>query len=322
MGAKIKSLAYYLPHTIEDNDVLKQDNPDWDIAKIFEKTGIKKRHISESTQTALDLAYNAAEKIFKNENTSKHNINALIFVTQSPDYILPTSACILQDKLGLNKDCMAFDMNLGCSGFVYALGLASSLINSNMATKVLVLCADTYTRYIKKNDRTCRPIFSDGGSAVIVEKSNQNNIGEFIFGTDGSGFDNLIIQNGGARNSFDYLCSPTLGMHGSKVFLFTMKEIPNVINKMLDKAKLDLDDLDLIVFHQASKFVIDNLIEKLSLDPKKVFINYEFIGNTVSASIPIALKDALDQNRLKNGDKIMLVGFGVGLSWAATVVNW
>jgi len=323
MKFKITNISYHLPSNTEDLNDLQDDNSNWDISKIYEKTGINKRWISNLDETSCDLAVIAANKLFDSCSVARQDVDLLIFVSQSSDYFLPTTACIIQDRVGLPNNCMAFDVNLGCSGFVYALSIAGSLLDSGVANKGLILCSDTYTKFISKDDRTCRPIFSDGAATILVEKSDIKSIGPFIFGTDGSGFDRLIVKNGGMRNySKNNTQDITLEMNGSSVFLFTMNEIPKLINKILDKAELNIKDLDLIIFHQASKFVIDNLIEKLSLDRNKVFINYEFIGNTVSASIPIALKDACDQNRLKNGDKIMLVGFGVGLSWGSAIVDW
>jgi 3-oxoacyl-[acyl-carrier-protein] synthase-3 len=308
MKIKISAIAYHLPAKAESVEVLKADNPDWDMPKIFEKTGIVTRYISAPDETASDLAYEAGMKIFKQINSQK--IDLLILVTQSPAYALPTTACILQNRFGLSTNCMAFDVNLGCSGFVYALSIAGSLIESGVVKKGLILCSDTYTKYISKNDRTCRPIFSDGAAAILVEKSEGNSIGPFEFGTDGSGSGSLIVKD------------KTLEMQGGSVFLFTMRVVPQSINNLLAKASLTLEDIDLVIFHQASKIVIEALIDQLKLDRKKVFTNYESIGNTVSATIPIALQDASSQGRLKKGDKVMVVGFGVGFSWGATLINW
>jgi len=321
MKMKISSISYYLPASIEGLDTLKDDNPEWDIPKIIDKTGIISRYISAQDETAVDMAYAAGVKLLKAVNPEQ--IDLLILVTQSPDYVLPTSACILQDKLGLEKSCMAFDINLGCSGFVYALSIAGSLIESGVANSGMIVCSDTYTKYIAKNDRTSRPIFSDGAAAVFVEKSEFDMMGPFAFGTDGSGYDHLIVKEGGSRNT-PAIDQPygTLHMQGSSVFLFTMTVVPASINKLLDDAAMTLDDVDLVVFHQASKLVIDNLIHRLSLDTKKVFTNYSLIGNTVSATIPIALADADSQGRLQNGDNVLLVGFGVGLSWGANLMRW
>jgi 3-oxoacyl-[acyl-carrier-protein] synthase-3 len=219
---------------------------------------------------------------------------------------------------------MAFDVNLGCSGFVYSLSIAGGLIESGVARKGLILCADTYSKYIEKNDRTCRPVFSDGAAAILVEGSDTDCVGPFELGTDGSGYDRLIVRRSGAR---DVEHGPNfqqgyLEMRGSEIFLFTMRVIPQCINKLLNRVGLVIENIDLFVFHQASKFVIDSLAQKMFLDKGKVFINYDYFGNTVSASIPIALKDAELKGRLKEGDTVMLVGFGVGLSWGATLVRW
>ena len=323
MRVKIDSIEYYLPEKKESDKDLLLDNPDWDMSKIVEKTGISTRSIASSDQTAVDLAFEAAIKLLKGVS-SKEDIDLIILVTQSPDYVLPTSACILQNQLGLSKKCMAFDMNLGCSGFVYAISVASSLIESGVANKGLVLCSETYSKYIHKNDRTCRPIFSDGASATLLSGSNSDNIGPFVFGTDGSGYEKLIVRRGGAREPKNIEDSTygLLEMNGSDVFLFTLSSIPPCINMLLDKSSLRIKDIDLFVFHQASKLVLENIIRIMSLDKDKVYINLKNVGNTVSATIPIALKDAENQGRIKDGDRVMLVGFGVGLSWGATLITW
>jgi len=319
MKVKISSISYHLPERVEGEDELKSDNPDWDMPKIIEKTGIYKRRIASEGETAVDLAFEAANKLFS-ADPRREEIDLLILVTQSPDYVLPPSACILQGRLGLSQNCMAFDVNLGCSGFVYALSIAGGLIESGAAHKGLILCADTYSKYIAKNDRTCRPLFSDGAAAVLVEETDADCIGPFDFGTDGAGYDRLIVKNSGARDAG--LARGALEMRGSEVFLFTMRVVPPCINKLLERAGLSFQDIDLFVFHQASRLVMENLVRTMSLDESKVYTNIESIGNTVSASIPIALKDAEMQHRLTDGDKVMLVGFGVGLSWGATLIKW
>ena len=248
----------------------------------------------------------------------------MVLVTQSPDYVLPTGACILQDRLGLSKKCMAFDINLGCSGFIYALSVVGSLIESRVAKKGLILCSETYSKYIDKGDRTCRPIFSDGASATLLVPSDIDQLGPFVLGTDGSGYEKLIVEAGGAREprTSSNLPHGELVMRGADVFLFTLGAVPVCVNDLLDKSKLGIEDIDLFIFHQASQLVLDNLIRVMSLDEGKVFINLKYTGNTVSASIPIALKDAETQGRLVNGDRVMLIGFGVGLSWGATIMTW
>ena len=323
MKVKISAISYHLPDMVEDVGTLQRDNPDWDMDKILDKTGIYKRYISAPDETAVDLAFKAGKKLIESSN-EYDEIDLLILVTQSPDYVLPTSACILQNRLGLQTNCIAFDVNLGCSGFIYALSIAGSLIESGVARKGLILCADTYTKYIGKHDRACRPIFSDGASATIIEGCELDYIGPFELGSDGAGYDRLIVKNSGARQeeSLGMTGAGSLEMYGSDVFLFTMRVVPLSINNLLKRLDLKLENINLFVFHQASKLVIENLIRTMSLEKDKVFTNFEYVGNTVSASIPIALKDAETQGRLKDGDDVMLIGFGVGLSWGATMVRW
>ena len=321
MKVKIEANEYYLPPKTEDNSALKKDNPDWPIDEIEKKTGVYVRHICGAEQTATDMAVLAAEKLFATD-IQKEGIDFLILITQSPDYVLPTSACILQDNLGLSKSCMAFDVNLGCSGFVYGLAIGGSLIESGLAKKGLVVCSETYSKYIDKSDRTCRPLFSDGASATILVSCDYHALGPFEMGTDGSGFGSLIVPSSGAR--VDDACLPKnkLFMDGADVFMFSMDRAPKCVTSLLDKSGRTIADIDLFIFHQASKLVLDNIARRLNIPEEKIFVNYHRIGNTVSASIPIALKDAVDENRLKNGAQVMLVGFGVGYSWGGCLIEW
>ena len=323
MKVRISAISCHLPDTIEDADTLQRDNPDWDMPRILEKTGIQKRFVSARGETAVDLAFEAGRKLLA-DISCREGIDLLVLVTQSPDYVLPTSACILQNRLGLSSQCLAFDVNLGCSGFVSALSIAGGLIESGVADKGLILCADTYTKYIDKHDRTCRPLFSDGAAAILVERSDLDCVGPFDFGTDGAGYDRLIVRGSGARETSQDAtsCRGRLEMRGSDVFLFTMRVVPPSIERLLSRAGLTLANIDLFVFHQASKLVMENLVRTMSLDKDKVFTNLESIGNTVSASIPIALKDAESQGRLREGDTVMLAGFGVGLSWGTALMRW
>jgi 3-oxoacyl-[acyl-carrier-protein] synthase-3 len=321
MRVKIKAIEYYLPSATEDASVFKSNNPDWHIEEIEEKTGICVRHVSEPGQTAVDMGVIAVEKLFAS-GISKEEVDFIILITQSPDYILPTSACILQDRLGLKKTCVAFDVNLGCSGFIYGIAIAGALIETGVTKKGLVICSETYTKYIDKSDRTCRPLFGDAASAVFLEACSHDTLGPFEMGTDGSGFCDLIVPSSGARISQGTVQNLKLFMDGSKVFMFTMEMVPKCVKALLSKAAKTINDIDLFIFHQASKVVIDNIIRRLDLPKEKVFINFSQIGNTVSASIPIAIKDALDQGRLKERDQVMLVGFGVGYSWGGCLMRW
>ena len=321
MKIAIKAIENYLPPNIEDGSSLKKDNPDWCIEDIEEKTGIIYRHLAGAGQSATDMAEIAAQKIFAS-GVKKEEVEFLILITQSPEYPLPSSACILQDRLGLNKTCMAFDVNLGCSGFIYGLAVGGSLIQSGMANKGLIICSDTYSKYIEKSDRTCRPIFSDGASAVLLTTSNYNIIWPFEMGTDGSGFRNLIVAPN-EKNGLDKKMSTSrLFMDGAKLFIFTMAMVPKSVDALLEKSGKKINDIDLFIFHQASRLVMDNIIRRLRLPDERVFKNYHRIGNTVSASLPIALKDALEKKRIRDGNLIMLMGFGVGYSWGGCLVHW
>ena len=321
MKVDIEMIEYYLPERVEDNDLLEEENPDWRMSDLVKKTGVLKRYISDKNQTSVDMAVIAAEKIFQN-GVDRNEIDFVVLVTQSPDYLLPTSACLIQDKLNLKKECMAFDINLGCSGYIYGLSVCSSLIETGVAKKGLLICSETYTKFIDKSDRTCRPLFGDGAAATLLTACVNDKLGPFTFGTDGSGYDNLILRGSGARVENDSNAINNLFMEGAKVFMFTMDMVPKSVEGMLKKVDLSIDKIDLFVFHQASKLVIDNITRRLDLPEEKVFRNYQDIGNTVSASIPIALKDAEDKKVLKRGDKVMLTGFGVGFSWGSCLLEW
>ena len=324
MKAVIRKIEYYLPSKIEDGETMKLDNPEWRIEDIEKKTGILKRYISGPEETAVDLAVYAAEKIFVSGDILKVSIDCLILVTQSPDYVLPASACIIQQKLGLNKNCLGFDVNQGCSGFIVGLALASSLVESKTVKNVLLLCSETYTKYINKHDRTSRPVFSDGAAAIVIEPSDKDSIGPFDFGTDGAGAENLIVKKGGARQSILQQGneSKQLFMNGSEVFMFTMEMVPKSVSTLLATAGKRLEEVDLFIFHQASLLVLSNIQRRLQIPDHKIFNNIGDIGNTVSASIPIALKRAIDLGIAQKGQTIMLVGFGVGYSWGSCLIKY
>ena len=321
-GSRISQIEYYLPARIETVHDLIRENPDWCEKKIIEKTGILKRHIAGNDETAADLAYKAAKKLLE-KSAHAIDIEAIIFVSQSPDYFLPTTACLLQDRLGLSKKCMAFDVNQGCSGFVYGLSIANALIQNGSIENCLLLCADTYTRYVQRNDRTCRPLFGDGAAATLICSSEVNQIGPFVLGSDGSGAEKLIVKHGASRNrEMKSYSPPHIFMDGAGVFMFTMSQVPECVASLLRLDNAVHQKYDHYFFHQASKVVLDNIVRSTGIDDNKVFRNYQDIGNTVSASIPIALKDALNGKIIKNGENLVLVGFGVGLSWGACAISW
>jgi len=309
-GSKILAIEYYLPQKKENNETLKKFNPNLDVNKIKEKTGINNRYISGEKESVIDISVKCSNKIFK--KFSKKKINFLILVTQTSPYRIPTTACILQDKLGLKKDLMAFDINLGCSGFIYALKIGSSLIETKQAKNGLIICADTYTKYISKNNLACRPIFSDASAAILLSESSTNKIGPFELGTDGSGADALELP----------MNTNEIVMKGAKVLTFATNIVPNNVNSLLKKIKIDKNKIDKFIFHQASKYILDNINRILSIKKEKIFENYSRVGNTISASIPIALKDANNKKKLKKNNLIILAGYGVGLSWGSALIKW
>ena len=321
-NCSIKAIESSFPKNFETNSNLKSDNPQWNIEEIERKTGINKRWISSSNETAVDLAFKACEKILL--KVDLNTIDTLILVTQSPDYFLPTSACILHEKLSLNKNTKCFDINLGCSGFVYGLSVATSYIQTHLSNKVLLVCAETYTKFIDKNDRTNRPIFSDAATATLITRSKDANIGPFLFGTNGKGYSNLIVKEGAAKSG--YVCNdktqPTLHMDGSDVFMFTMSEIPKNVDDLIAFSEFKKENIDMFIFHQGSKIVLDTLQSKLSIPNEKFYSNLKLIGNTVSSTIPLALKDASDNLKIQANHIILISGFGVGLSWGSCLIKW
>lgn len=330
MNAYIKDIAYYLPEHIVSNDELVAEFPEWSVEKIADKVGVDERRVSALDETASDLAVKAAESLFARGTASREDIDFVLFCTQSPDYKLPSSACIIQDRLGLRTGCGAFDFNLGCSGYEYGLAVSKGLIAGGIARNILLLMGETYNKYIHPKDKGNRTIFGDGASATLVSTEGFAEIGEFILGTDGSGAKNLIVKSGGARHpapmcdlTFDGGGNPVssdhLYMDGQEIFAFTLMNVPKMVKDVLSKNHLQKDDVDLFVFHQASKYMLEHLLKKLKIEEDRFFVNLARIGNTVSSTIPIALCQAREKGRLKGN--VLLAGFGVGLSWGATVLR-
>ena len=302
-------IAYELPNGVLTNDDLVSQFPEWTSEKIVAKTGIVSRHVVSENETALDLADRAAQRLFSKCGIEPSSIDFLILCTQSSEYRLPSSACLLQNRLGIPTTAGAVTIDHGCSGFIYGLSLAKGLINGGMAKNVLLITAETYTKYLDPKDKSTRSIFGDGAAATLIDLEADSNIGAFSFGTDGSGAEKLIVRN------------DRLFMDGPEIFNFTLDIVPKTMEDVLCKNKLTRDEIDLYVFHQANKFMLDT-IRKVNGFPKdKFYVNIENTGNTVSCTIPIALKQLEDMGRLQSGMKIMLMGFGVGLSWGATVLT-
>ena len=318
---RISEIETYFPEKKVTNEDLQKEFPEWSPEKIFNKVGVKQRHTASAEETVLELAVKASEKLLK--KTDKNEIDFILFCTQSPDYHLPTTACILQDRLGLRKDIGALDFNLGCSGFVYGLSIAKGLIATGVAQNILLVTAETYTKYLRKSDKSNRTIFGDGAAATLIQKDEAKENFQFILGTDGSGYDNLIVRNGGGRNRINKEdeSGNCLYMNGQNIFIFTIEKIPALVKEILEKNNLTKNNVDYYIFHQANAHILRRQREILDIPEEKFYINLEKYGNTVSSTIPIALKDALETGKIKRGQKIMLIGFGVGLSWGATIVE-
>lgn len=329
MKAFIKDIAYYLPEQVLTNEQITEMFPEWSAEKVANKVGITERHISAEDETATDMAYQAAEALFA-QGIDRSCVDFVLLCTQSGDYFLPSSACLLQDRLGLSKHCGALDFNLGCSGYEYGLAMAKGLIMAGIAKNILLLTAETYTKYIHPKDKGNRTIFGDGASASLISTEGFAEIGEVVVGTDGSGAENLIVRSLGARHKEplnDLRISEEEGlvsgdhlyMHGGNVFDFTADVVPPMVEELLRKSGLEQDDVNLWIFHQANKYMINYLRKLLEIDKEKFYLYMEHVGNTVSSTIPIAMVEARREGRLKGN--VLLAGFGVGLSWGGVMLK-
>lgn len=329
--AFIKAISYYLPEKVVTNEELVKEFPEWSVEKVAQKVGVDSRHLAAEDETAGDMAEKVARKLFDEYQIDPKSIDFLMLCTQSPDYFLPSTACLLQDRLGIPTSAGAFDYNLGCSGCVYGMAMAKGLIAAGIAKNVLLLTAETYNKYLHPSDKSNRSIFGDGAAACLISNEGFAEIGKFVLGTDGSGANNLIVKTGASRQK-----TPTgkyveddeehiwyddfLYMNGGAIFNFTLDAVPAMITDLLEKNKLEKDQIDYYVFHQANKFML-NTIRKVCVLPKdKFYVNLATTGNTVSSTVLIGLKDCIDNGTIKSGDKVMISGFGVGLSWGGTIL--
>jgi len=333
MSLIIESIEYFLPDNIVTNLDLQNENPQWNLDKITEKTGVYERHIASENETAYDLSVKACEKLFNNYD--KNNIDGIIYCTQSPDYIMPSNSFLLHKDFGLKDEVFAYDFNHACTGYIYSLAMANSFIKSEMAKEILIINADTYSKYINPKDRSTRVLFGDGASATVVKNSNdRNGLIDIDLGSSGSGYDKFWIPAGGLRspksNSTSIEVEDENGnirtqndivMDGFGVWSFINSIVPKQVKKLLSRNGLEKKDIDKFIFHQASKMTLDSVIRSMRLSEEQVFINIENIGNTVSASLPIELKDALNQGKLNSGSLVILSGFGVGLSYGTALME-
>lgn len=331
--AFIKAISYYLPEKVVTNEELVREFPEWSVDKVAQKVGVNTRHIADFQETAGDMAEKAARHLFDENGISPKDIDFLMLCTQSPDYFLPSTACILQDRLGIPTSAGAFDYNLGCSGCIYGMAMAKGLIASGIAKNVLLLTAETYNKYIYPQDKSNRSIFGDGAAACLISTEGFAEIGDFVLGSDGSGANHLIVKTGAARQKEatgkfvedeeghlwydDYLY-----MNGGAIFNFTLDTVPSLVSQILEKNSLSKEDVDYFIFHQANKFMLSTIRKVCSLPRDKFYINLLESGNTVSSTVMIGIKDCIDNGILKTGSKVMITGFGVGLSWGGTILSF
>lgn len=323
-------IEYSLPKNKISNQDLETEMPDFDKKKFDEKIGINSRYVSNPDESSLELAVDACEKLKRDFNFDK--IDLLIVCTQTPKHILPGNASFLQNALGL-KNIAAFDINIGCSGFIYNLHIANSFIKSGLHKNVLLVNTDTYSKYIHPRDKANRGIFGDAASACILTADRHSLlIGNTILGTDGSGSKDLFIENGGGYKPYDNLAeekeygdnnkfdSNHIYMNGPAIFNFTINKIPSLVSQTLESNNLKIQDIDFFIFHQANSFMLNYLRRKIKIPNEKFLVHMKKTGNTVSCTIPIVLNHYIEKGIIKQGDKVMLVGFGVGLSWGATIL--
>lgn len=336
MKARISAIATAFPESTLSDDDLTVAHPEWNVAKLGKVTGIKNRNVATADVLSSDLAAAAARRLFAEQEIDPETIDYLLLCTQSPDFPLPTTACIVQNAIGMRTDVGALDLNLGCSGFVYALALAKGLIETSQVRNVLVVTVETFSKFANPDDKATRPIFGDGAAATLVtaEEGDASYFDGFALRTDGSGGGHLVVPSGGnasgerisegsaaenrglASNGYD------MYMDGTEIFNFTLRVVPDNVAEVLEKTNLTLDEIDHVVLHQANGFLIEHLRKKLGVPKEKFLVSMADYGNTGSSTIPIVMNDAVKSGQIKRGDKILIAGFGVGLSWGGVVVTW
>ncbi len=326
MNALLTAIEYHLGERLETNADLAAEHPEWDMPRLVAKLGVRQRCLARPGETASDLAFHAAQKLFASGACAPAEIDFLLFCTQTPDHLLPTTACSLQTRLGIPTSAGALDFNLGCSGYIYGLSLAKGLIESGQARTVLLLTGDTYSRLIHPDDRNVRTVFGDAAAATLIRASASGVIGvkmtAFTFGTDGTGAENLIVRTGGLRTrSCPVPGGDHLELNGGEIFNFTLRVVAPLVAEVLHRASATLAEIDTVVPHQANAYMLTHLREKLGVPAEKFVITLADTGNTVSSSIPIALRQWRAEPQWFVGKRTLLLGFGVGYSWGGCVLG-
>jgi 3-oxoacyl-[acyl-carrier-protein] synthase-3 len=332
MRAFLQAIATHLPEEVITNEQLQAENPDWEMARIGSRTGIDCRHIAAENETAGDLAFAAGRKLLDAAGVDRAAIDYLLFCTQSPDYFLPATACVLQHRLGLPTTCGAIDFNQGCSGYVYGLHMARALVTSGSARNVLLLTGETYSKYIHPRDMTVRVLFGDAGTATLISAEGPGaEIGAACLGSDGSGARHLLVPAGAARRpkvnpegataaQQSVRTEANLFMDGKELLSFALNRVPGLVEQTLEKNRLTADQVEWYVFHQANAYMNQKLGQKLGIAPARMPMYLKEVGNTVSNTIPLTLANC--GAAFRPGETAMLAGFGVGYSWAACTLKW
>lgn len=330
-SAFIKYISIHTPETIISNeDLSKEFSIDPEL--IYKQTGIKNRYVTAKNELASDLAIKVGRLFFAQNQTNENEIDFLLYVTSALDYVGPATACLIHEELGLPKSCAAIDIPMGCSGFTNALVMAKSLVESGLGRNILLITSDMPTKVLHSKDYHLRSLFSDAAAATLISENGEFQINKVSIGCDGSGAENLIIRGSGARNPVDTewidkyqeddgLLIGRMEMDGLEILRFSLREVPDLMNEVLQKNELTKEDVDLFIFHHASKIVIRSLTKKLKIDTNKVYTCLEEFGNTVSASIPIAIHEAKKTGVIKANSIIFIAGFGIGYSWSGAILK-
>jgi len=336
MKSKILDIGLYFPAKVYSNDDLQEDFPQLKVKELTRLTGVLSRHICEDKETSVDMGVAAAKVLFTQGGIRKEEVDYLIFCSAGGDFITPASSCIVHEKLGLKPSCGTVDINQGCTGFLHGLNFANALVSSGSAKNVLLITSEAISKTVHPQDKGNRAIFGDAAAATLVGKADsQSDYGSFIFGTDGSKFDQIIIKHGrerfplpeSAEEDFKDDFGTTrnhskIYMNGGEVFNFSVGKAPGLINDLLAKAKLNKEEIDFFVFHQSNRILLETLGKKLKIPQEKIIFELETNGNTVSSSIPIALKRVEEKGLIKKGHKLLFAAFGVGFSWGGVIIEY
>ena len=331
-GVGIIGIASAVPENIYDNSELTSLLPEDELEKVISNIGVRQRRIASKSTTSVDLCIAAAKHLLSEMKVEKDEINMVLFLSQTPDHIIPASSPFIQNELGLPTSTACIDLSLACSGYVYALSTAFSYAQTSGVGKVLLLVGEVFSKIVSREDRVNWPLYGDGGTATLISRINDNDKkSTFSLFSDGSGFKSIIIPDGGSRLpiSKESFCvterengnkrsDTQLYMDGLEVFNFTLRNVPKSVKHQLNVRGIGIDDIDRFYFHQANQFMIDFFVKKLKIDSTKVYNSISKFGNVSSASIPITISQNVGAIE---DEKIMLIGFGAGLSWASTIID-